>query len=479
MKILFAASEVAPFVKTGGLADVAGSLPSALAARGHDVRVILPLYSDISESWRQQMTFVEHFHFPLSWRNSYCGLFQLKYGDVVYYFVDNEYYFKRHSLYGHFDDGERFAYFSRAVIEAPNQLDWAPDIIHCNDWQTGLVPIYLLEARHRFPCLAETKSVFTIHNIEYQGRYDKAILGDVFGLDNSYFREDMLAYYGDVNLIKGAIYAADYVTTVSPTYAKELQYSFYAHGLEGVISDNYHKISGILNGLDVQHNNPATDPTLAAPYSPDDLTGKAFCKSTLQQECGLEPYPDIPIVACVSRLVAHKGYDLITAAFPKIMEHNVQFVVLGTGDWGIEAFFRNAAQRYPGRVSANLLYSAELSSKIYAGADLLLMPSISEPCGLSQMIAMRYGTVPIVRLTGGLKDSVPSYNPATGEGLGFTFGNITVGDMLSAVQRALDLYETEPLKWKQLMKKGMEVDLSWDKSALAYTEIYQKLCFNC
>lgn len=479
MKILFAASEVAPFVKTGGLADVAGSLPSALAARGHDVRVILPLYSDISESWRQQMTFVEHFHFPLSWRNSYCGLFQLKYGDIVYYFVDNEYYFKRHSLYGHFDDGERFAYFSRAVIEAPNQLDWAPDIIHCNDWQTGLVPIYLLEARHRFPCLAETKSVFTIHNIEYQGRYDKAILGDVFGLDNSYFREDMLAYYGDVNLIKGAIYAADYVTTVSPTYAKELQYSFYAHGLEGVISDNYHKISGILNGLDVQHNNPATDPTLAAPYSPDDLTGKAFCKSALQQECGLEPYPDIPIVACVSRLVAHKGYDLITAAFPKIMEHNVQFVVLGTGDWGIEAFFRNAAQRYPGRVSANLLYSAELSSKIYAGADLLLMPSISEPCGLSQMIAMRYGTVPIVRLTGGLKDSVPSYNPATGEGLGFTFGNITVGDMLSAVQRALDLYETEPLKWKQLMKKGMEVDLSWDKSALAYTEIYQKLCFNC
>ena len=478
MKILFAASEVAPFVKTGGLADVAGSLPAALATHGHDVRVILPLYSDIGEEWREQMTFVDHFHFPLSWRNSYCGLFQLKRGDVTYYFVDNEYYFKRHSLYGHFDDGERFAYFSRAVIEAPDHLDWAPDIIHCNDWQTGLVPIYLLEARRRFPCLAETKSVFTIHNIEYQGRYDKSILGDVFGLDSSYFREDMLAYYGDVNLIKGAIYAADYVTTVSPTYAKELQYSFYAHGLEGVIADNYHKISGILNGLDVQHNNPATDPILAVPYSPEDLTGKAFCKATLQQECGLEPCPDVPIIACISRLVTHKGYDLITSAFPRIMEQNVQFVILGTGDWGIEAFFRSAAQRYPGRVSANLLYSAELSSKIYAGADMLLMPSISEPCGLAQMIAMRYGTVPIVRLTGGLKDSVPSYNPDTGDGLGFTFGNITVGDMLSAVQRALNLYETEPIKWRQLMKKGMEVDLSWDKSALAYEEIYHKLCPN-
>ena len=476
MKILFAASEVAPFVKTGGLADVAGSLPAALATHGHDVRVILPLYSDISEEWREQMTFLCHFHFPLSWRNSYCGLFQIKRDHVVYYFVDNEYYFKRHSPYGHFDDGERFAYFSRAVVEVPNQLNWAPDIIHCNDWQTGLVPIYLLEARHHFACLADTKSVFTIHNIEYQGRYDKTILGDVFGLNSSYFREDMLAYYDDVNLIKGAIYAADYVTTVSPTYARELQYSFYAHGLEGVISDNYHKISGILNGLDVQHNNPAFDPMLAVPYSSKDLTGKSFCKTTLQQDCGLEPCPDVPIIACVSRLVSHKGYDLITAAFPRIMEHNVQFVLLGTGDWGIEAFFRNAAQRYPGRVSANLLYSAELSSKVYAGADMLLMPSISEPCGLSQMIAMRYGTVPIVRLTGGLKDSVPSYNPVTGDGLGFTFGNITVGDMLSAIDRALALYETDPIKWKQLMRKGMETDLSWNKSALAYEAIYHQLC---
>lgn len=476
MKILFAASEVTPFVKTGGLADVAGSLPLALAARGHDVRVILPLYSDIAESWRDQMTFVKRFYFPLSWRNSYCGLFQLKQGNVLYYFVDNEYYFKRHNLYGHFDDGERFAYFSRAVIEIPDQIAWSPDILHCNDWQTGLIPIYLLEARHQFSCLANTKSVFTIHNIEYQGRYDKSILGDVLGLDSSYFREDMLAYYGDVNFAKGAIYASDYVTTVSPTYAKELQYSFYAHGLEGVIADNNYKLSGILNGLDTQLNNPALDPALAAPYSPTDLSGKALCKNALQKDCGLELVPDIPIIACISRLVSHKGYNLIMAAFPQIMERNVQFVLLGTGDWGIEAFFRNAAKHYPGRVSANLLYSAELSSKIYAGSDILLMPSISEPCGLTQMIAMRYGTVPIVRLTGGLKDSVPSYNPATDQGLGFTFGSITAGDLLSALDRALALYEGDPPTWKHLMKSEMEANLSWDRSALAYEQIYHKLC---
>ena len=420
------------------------------------------------------MTFVKHFHFPLSWRNAYCGLFSLTHEGLTYYFLDNEYYFKRDGLYGHFDDGERFAYFSRAVVELPHQLDWIPDVLHCNDWQTALAPIYLLEVRKQQSPLRQTKSVFTIHNIEYQGRFGRSILGDVFGLDDRYFREDMLAYYGDVNLLKGAIYAADYVTTVSPTYAKELQYTFYAHGLEGVIADNYYKFSGILNGLDLERNNPAADPHLCAPYSAVDLSGKAHCKAALQRECGLTEDPDIPIIACVSRLVSHKGYDLITAAFPKIMEHNVQFVVLGTGDWGIETFFRTAAQQYPGRVSANLLYSAKLASQVYAGADLLLMPSISEPCGLSQMIAMRYGTVPIVRLTGGLKDSVPSYNPVSKTGLGFTFGNITPGDLLSAVNRALALYQDQE-SWRALIRRDMEADFSWSSSAAAYQKIYTHL----
>ena len=475
MKLFFAASEVAPFIKTGGLADVAGSLPNALAKLGHDVRVILPLYSAIPAMWRRQMTFLKSFHFPLSWRNAYCGLFSLAYQGLTYYFIDNEYYFQREGLYGQFDDGERFAYFSRAVVEVPIQLGWSPDIIHCNDWQTSLVPVYLLEARHREPLLMHTKSVFTIHNIEYQGQFDRNILGDVLGLDESYFREDMLSYYGDVNLVKGAIYAADYITTVSPTYAKELQYAFYAHGLEGVIADNYHKFTGILNGIDMEHNNPATDPFLPAPYSAADPSGKAACKAALQEKLGLNVDPDVPIIACISRLVAHKGYELVTAAFPKILEHYVQFVVLGTGDWGIESFFRMAAQEYPGRVSANLMYSAELASQLYAGADLLLMPSISEPCGLSQMIAMRDGTVPIVRLTGGLKDSVPSYNPTTGTGLGFTFGSITPGDLLGAIDRGLEAYETDRPNWTALMKRGMTTDFSWDQSAAAYEKVYQKV----
>lgn len=475
MKLFFAASEVAPFIKTGGLADVAGSLPNALAKLGHDVRVILPLYSAIPAMWRRQMTFLKSFHFPLSWRNAYCGLFSLAYRGLTYYFIDNEYYFQREGLYGQFDDGERFAYFSRAVVEVPIQLGWSPDIIHCNDWQTSLVPVYLLEARHREPLLMHTRSVFTIHNIEYQGQFDRNILGDVLGLDESYFREDMLSYYGDVNLVKGAIYAADYITTVSPTYAKELQYAFYAHGLEGVIADNYHKFTGILNGIDMEHNNPATDPFLPAPYSAADPSGKAACKAALQEKLGLNVDPDVPIIACISRLVAHKGYELVTAAFPKILEHYVQFVVLGTGDWGIESFFRMAAQEYPGRVSANLMYSAELASQLYAGADLLLMPSISEPCGLSQMIAMRYGTVPIVRLTGGLKDSVPSYNPTTGTGLGFTFGSITPGDLLGAIDRGLEAYETDRPNWAALMKRGMTTDFSWDQSAAAYEKVYQKV----
>jgi len=454
---------------------VAGSLPNALAKLGHDVRVILPLYSAIPAMWRRQMTFLKSFHFPLSWRNAYCGLFSLAYQGLTYYFIDNEYYFQREGLYGQFDDGERFAYFSRAVVEVPIQLGWSPDIIHCNDWQTSLVPVYLLEARHREPLLMHTKSVFTIHNIEYQGQFDRNILGDVLGLDESYFREDMLSYYGDVNLVKGAIYAADYITTVSPTYAKELQYAFYAHGLEGVIADNYHKFTGILNGIDMEHNNPATDPFLPAPYSAADPSGKAACKAALQEKLGLNVDPDVPIIACISRLVAHKGYELVTAAFPKILEHYVQFVVLGTGDWGIESFFRMAAQEYPGRVSANLMYSAELASQLYAGADLLLMPSISEPCGLSQMIAMRYGTVPIVRLTGGLKDSVPSYNPTTGTGLGFTFGSITPGDLLGAIDRGLEAYETDRPNWTALMKRGMTTDFSWDQSAAAYEKVYQKV----
>ncbi|MFR4335306.1 MAG: glycogen synthase [Lawsonibacter sp.] len=428
MKILFAASEAVPFIKTGGLADVAGSLPKALAQAGHEVKVILPLYEGIGDQWRSQMTFLKYFNVTLSWRQVYCGLFQLEREGVTYWFVDNEYYFKRWQIYGHFDDCERFAYFSRAVVETPGQLDWSPDIIHCNDWQTALIPVYLLEDKYRTPQLNHVKTVFTIHNVEYQGRYGDQVLEDVIGLGRNYFNEGMLAHQGDVNLMKGAIMASTYVTTVSPTYAQELRLPFYAHGMDGVINQQSGKLQGILNGIDMALYDPAVMPGLAANFTPAaPAKGKTACKLALQRKVGLREDESAPIIACVSRLVGHKGFSLVTDVLHQIMEMDVQMVVLGTGDWQYEEAFRNAQRQYPGRFSAQITYSGPLSNMIYAGADLFLMPSVSEPCGLSQMIAMRFGTVPIVRETGGLKDTVLPYNKFTGEGRGFTFSDVNAG----------------------------------------------------
>ena len=364
MNILFAASEVAPFIKTGGLADVAGSLPQALASQGHDVRVVLPLYEGIGHQWREQMNYLFNFHVTLAWRTPYCGVFSLMKDCVTYYFIDNEYYFKRSQIYGHYDDGERFGFFSRAVIELCGHLDWRPDVLHCNDWQTALVPVYLLEARGYIHQLRNTRSVFTIHNIEYQGRYGSQTLVDLFGVNKSYFNEKMLAYHGDVNLMKGAIYAADFVTTVSPTYAQELRYAFYAHGLEGVVADCGSKIQGILNGLDVKLYDPATDPGVAKNFSPRSMAGKRECKAALQRAVGLKEDPNVPVIACVSRLVAHKGFDLVATVIHDIMAMNVQMVVLGTGEQKFEDSFRRAAAQYPGRFSAQIMYSAALSTAI-------------------------------------------------------------------------------------------------------------------
>lgn len=473
MNILFAASEVAPFIKTGGLADVAGSLPKALAAAGHDVRVILPLYEGIGPLWRKQMTYLFHFHVTLAWRTPYCGIFEYQQDGVTFYFVDNEYYFKRSGLYGHYDDGERFAFFSRAVVEVSAHLDWHPDVLHANDWQTALAPIYLLEERTRIPQLFGTKSVYTIHNIEYQGRYSKELLEDLFGLNSGYFHEHMLAYHGDVNLMKGAIYASDYVTTVSPSYAGELQYSFYAHGLEGVIADNRHKLRGILNGIDTALYNPTSDPGLATPFSPDDLSGKAACKAALQKAVGLRQDPLVPIIACVSRLVSHKGFGMVTAAIHDIMAMDVQMVVLGTGDWNFEEAFRHAQTQYPGRFSANIMYSSSLSTAVYGGADLFLMPSEAEPCGLSQMIAMRYGTVPVVRETGGLKDSVCPCGAE--DATGFTFADINAHDMVWVLGEAVNLYYNDKQAWHAIQHNGMTTDFSWKHSAQKYLQVYRWL----
>ena len=476
MRILFASSEVAPFIKTGGLADVAGSLPKALAHEGHDVKVILPLYEGVGEQWRSQMKFEQYYNVTLSWRHVYCGVFSLEQDGVTYWFVDNEYYFKRWQLYGHFDDCERFAYFSRAVIETPGHFGWAPDIIHCNDWQTALVPVYMLEERYHVPELANTKTVFTIHNIEYQGRYGDQVLEDVIGLDRSYLNEGMLGYYKDVNLMKGAIMASNFVTTVSPTYAQELRLPFYAHGLAGVINEQSGKLQGILNGIDTQLYDPAATSGLAANFSARSLVkGKAECKLALQRAVGLEENADVPIIACISRLVGHKGFSLVTDALHEIMAMNVQMVVLGTGDWQYEAAFREAQVQYPGRFAAQITYSAPLSTAIYAGADLFLMPSVSEPCGLSQMIAMRYGTVPVVRETGGLKDTVTPYNKFEGTGRGFTFSDINAHDMVWVLREAVDLYFNNKKAWRGIQKEDMTADFSWNSSARQYLEIYQRI----
>lgn len=474
MKILFAASEVAPFIKTGGLADVAGSLPVSLAKEGHEVKVILPLYESIGAQWRDKMSLLACFEVTLSWRKIYCGIYSLQQDGVTYLFVDNEYYFKRFQIYGHFDDCERFAYFSRAVIEVSTQLNWYPDILHCNDWQTALVPIYLLEDKYRIPNLAGTKSVFTIHNIEYQGRYSETLLDDIIGLTRSYFNEGMLAFHGDINLMKGALLSSNFVTTVSPSYADELRYPFYAHGLFGVVQEQEWKMQGILNGIDVDLYNPATESALPAVFNTRSLVrGKNICKLALQQSVGLKTDVNVPIIACVSRLVSHKGFSLITEVIDQIMEENVQMVVLGTGEYGYEEAFRQAEARYPGRFSAQLTYSAPLSAAIYAGADLFLMPSISEPCGLSQMIAMRYGTLPIVRETGGLRDSVIPYDKADGSGCGFTFANVNAHDMLYVLRSAVALYHDNKKAWRVLQKSAMTTDFSWDNSAKEYLKIYE------
>ena len=476
MKILFVSPEVAPFIKTGGLADVAGSLPQALAREGQEVKVILPLYEGVGEDWRAEMTFLKHFNVTLSWRQVYCGLFELERDGVTYWFVDNEYYFKRWQIYGHFDDCERFAYFCRAVLESMGQLDFSPDVIHCNDWQTALVPVYLLEERYRIPQLGHTKTVFTIHNIEYQGRYGDQVLQDVIGLDRSYLNEGMLAYFGDVNLMKGAIMASNFLTTVSPTYAQELCTPFYGRGLDGVIHQHSGKLEGILNGIDVELYDPATSTGLAANFTPKALVkGKNACKLALQQAVGLQENPDVPIIGCVSRLVGHKGFSLITDVLHDIMGMDVQMVVLGTGDWQYEEAFRHAQSQYPGRFAAQLTYSAPLSTMIYAGADLFLMPSVSEPCGLSQMIAMRFGAVPVVRETGGLKDTVTPYNKFTGEGRGFTFANISAGDMLWVLREAVELYASNKKAWRAIQRAGMTADFSWDHSARQYLDIYQRI----
>ncbi len=471
MKVLYAASEALPFAASGGLADVAGSLPQALKRRRVDCRVVMPLYGTIKDEFRASMKFITSIMVPVSWRRQYCGVFEAKAGGVTYYLIDNEYYFKRNTLYGHYDDGERYAFFSRAVLEILPHIDFKPDIIHCNDWQTSLVPVYYTTNYGSKEGYTGIKTIVTIHNIQYQGKYGKEILGDVFGLGEE---TTSLVEFGDcVNLMKGAIECAHRVTTVSNTYAEEILDPWFSHGLDPILKDRSYKLSGILNGIDTKNYDPETDKDIFFNFSAKEPENKAKNKAALQELFSLPVNADAPVIGIVSRLVSHKGFDLIKRVMWEVLETtDVQLAVLGSGDWEYESFFKELAAAFPEKVGLRLGFVPDMARKIYAGSDIFLMPSKSEPCGLSQMVALRYGSIPIVRETGGLKDTIT--DSGDGKGNGFTFKSYDAYDMLDAIRRALAAY-SDKKKWANLVKRALKCDNSWGKSAKEYIALYESL----
>lgn len=463
-KILFVASESTPFIATGGLAEVIGSLSTALAASGKfDVRVVIPLYSDIKKEYRDKFSYLGNIYVHLAWRNQYCGIFTYVKDGVTFYFIDNEFYFKRPGCYGYFDDGERFAFFSRSVLEIMPFLNFYPDVMHCHDWQAALSAIYLKTNY----CFREEyqfiRALFTIHNIEYQGQYSLDLLCDLFDIYGEY--RYLVEYNNSINLMKGAIECCERFSTVSPRYAQEIKDPYYAHGLDSIVRNNEFKLTGILNGIDDISYNCEKDTHLFANFTADDFSNKAVCKKELQKMLNLPEKPDTPIISMVSRLVSHKGLDLVTNVIEELLQDDVQVVILGTGDAHLEGFFRNLAQRYPDKLSANIVFNGDLSRKIYSGSDIFLMPSKSEPCGLSQMIACRYGTIPVVRETGGLYDSIkPLEN-------GYTFANYNAHDMLYVIRQAVSDYKNKT-EWKKLMYRAATSDFSWSHSAKEYEALY-------
>lgn len=470
MKVLYASSEALPFAMSGGLADVAGALPKALRKRFIGCRVVMPLYSSISEELRSKMTFVCSITVPVAWRRQYCGVFEAHMDGVIYYLIDNQYYFNREGMYGHYDDAERFAFFSRAVLEIIPHIGFTPDIIHCNDWQTALIPVYL-DTFYKYDDLYKNmKTVFTIHNIQYQGKYGKELIGDVLGIP--YERESIIEYDDCVNFMKGAIQCSNKVTTVSPTYSKEILDPYYSHGLDSILKEFTYKLTGIVNGIDVDVYNPETDKLIYKNFTADDMGAKAYNKQKLQEELGLPVRDNAPVIGIVTRLVKHKGLDLVKCVFEEILKADVQFAILGSGEWEFESFFNEMAQKYPDKVGLKIGFNPQLAHRIYAGADIFLMPSQSEPCGLAQMVALRYGTIPIVRETGGLNDTIS--DSGDGVGNGFTFKSYNAHDMLNTVWRALEGY-SDKQGWQTLKERAMRCDNSWGTSANAYIKLYKEI----
>jgi starch synthase len=482
-KVLIAAAEAVPFAKTGGLGDVIGSLPKELIKQGVDARVIMPNYQDIPDRFKSQMVFKNHFFVQVGWRQQYCGILEFVYEGVTFYFVDNEYYFKRHGLYGYPDDAERFGFFCRAVVEFLDKIDFMPDVIHCHDWHTGMVSV-LLDAHYRGkPEHKEIKTLFTIHNLGYQGVFSQDILHDILSLDWKYFTPEGVEFHKAVNFMKGGLAYSDMISTVSRSYAQEIQDPYFGEELDGFLRKRQNDLVGIVNGIDYDVYNPAKDKGIFSQYDVNSLENKSINKTELQARLGLPVRGDVPVIALVSRLVGAKGLDLIERMLQDLMKqaaatgkefYDIQLVILGTGEARYENFFKYMAWQYPGKVSANIMFDEDLAHQIYAGADMFLMPSLYEPCGIGQLIAMRYGCLPIVREIGGLRDTVKSYDEQTCEGNGFTFVNYNAHEMLDTVNWVLKTFQDKEC-WNKIVKNAMNSDYSWRKSASEYKEIYKKL----
>ncbi len=472
MRILFATGEAGPFLRTGGLGDVAQALPYALNKEGQDVRIVMPLYEGIGGDFRQTMQFVGSKIIFLGWRQQYAGLFRCIYNGVTYYFVDNEYYFKRSTPYGHYDDGERFAFFSKAVLDLLPLMNFGPEIIHCNDWQTGLIPVMLDAFFRGDETYGGIKTVLTIHNIEFQGNMDRSCISDVYGIPSAY--QSVVEYGNCANMLKAGIEGADKVTTVSQTYANEIMSPYFAYGLEGILARRAFKLSGIVNGIDTVLYNPLTDKSLFAPFSVKNFSKRVENKKGLQELVHLPVAPEKPLIGMVTRLTNQKGLDLVMEVLDDILSMDLQMVILGTGDWKYETALREMASRYGNKLAVIINFSKDVASKIYGGSDMFLMPSKFEPCGLSQLIAMRYGSIPIVRETGGLKDTVLPFNPVEKSGKGFTFKTYNAYDMLDAVRRAVGTYYNKE-EWTACMKNAMSGEYGWEQSALRYVALYEEI----
>ncbi|QAS53030.1 glycogen synthase GlgA [Halobacillus litoralis] len=474
MNVLMIGSECAPFIKTGGLADVLGSLPQALKKQGNDVRVILPKYENMSDVWKEQLTHVDELNITLGWRNQYAGIEYIEYEGIPVYFIDNEYYFKRSNLYGYDDEAERFVFFNRAVMEWITSMEWTPDILHCHDWQTGLIPVFLHTHYKEVEKLQGMKTVFTIHNLKYQGVFAQSVLHDLMDYDESMMRDDAFEFFGDINFMKAALNYADFVTTVSETYAKEIQTPYYGENLDGVLRKRTDELIGIVNGIDDQNYNPMKDDALAFPFR-SSLIKKAQNKMWLQEEVGLPVRKDVPVIGIVSRLVEQKGFDLIGRIIDELLYHeDVQIVLLGTGEYQYEQMLQWAQDRHPEKMSTNIRFSEPFSRQIYAASDFFLMPSRFEPCGIGQLIALRYLAAPIVRETGGLVDTIQPYNTETEEGNGFSFTHYNAHDMLYTIRRAIETYQ-EPATWQKLVKNICKSKFTWENSADQYMDLYQSM----